>query len=92
MQLNSIAYIETLCTFHILKKFKLNLLDNMKYLSVFFIFFFMGSICKSIGLEPGYYDTSVRRGGFMFLSGSDNDIVGMWPPIRGTRKEFPLMD
>jgi hypothetical protein len=34
--------------------------------------------------------TGYQQGDVLFLSGSDNDIVGFWPPIHETRTEFPL--
>ena len=48
---------------------------------------FMEHLCISVGLDNGY-----QQGDYLMLSGQDNDIVGFWPPIQGTRTEFPLMD
>lgn len=36
--------------------------------------------------------TSYSPSDVMFLTGSDNDIVGFWPPIAEARTEFPLQD
>ena len=38
--------------------------------------------------SEGAYET----GDFLGLTGSDNDIVGFWPPIIGQRTAFPLID
>ncbi len=46
---------------------------------------FMTSISKLIGGM-----NSFDRGDMVVLTGSDNDIVGFWPPIRGVQHEFPL--
>ncbi len=48
---------------------------------------FMERLCESVGLSDGY-----QQGDYLMLTGQDNDIVGFWTPIEGTRGEFPLMD
>lgn len=48
---------------------------------------FMEHLCISVGLGDGY-----QQGDYLMLTGQDNDIVGFWPPVQGTRTEFPLMD
>ncbi len=48
---------------------------------------FMERLCESVGLADGY-----QQGDYLMLTGQDNDIVGFWPPIEGSRSEFPLMD
>lgn len=48
---------------------------------------FMKLFCQSVGLGGCY-----QRGDCLFLTGSDNDSVGFWPPIFGQREGFPIMD
>ena len=48
---------------------------------------FMERLCLSVGLASGY-----KREGFIFFTGQDNDVVGLWPPIEGSRLEFPIME
>lgn len=48
---------------------------------------FMDCLCRCVHLDGGF-----DQGDVLFLTGSDNDIVGFWPPIGGTRTEFPLLD
>jgi hypothetical protein len=47
---------------------------------------FMELLCVSVGLDDGY-----QRGDWIMLSGKDNDTVAFWPPIEGSRTEFPLL-
>ena len=47
---------------------------------------FMQHLCASVKLGGGY-----RQGDYLMLTGSDNDIVGCWPQVGGSREEFPLM-
>lgn len=49
---------------------------------------FMECLCVSVDLSGGYY----QQDNFIFLNGQDNDIVGFWPPIKGIRTEFPIMN
>jgi len=53
---------------------------------------FMKLFCISAGLDDGYQKERFQQGGFMMLTGQDNDIVGFWPPIDGSRSEFPILD
>lgn len=46
---------------------------------------FMDRLYCSVSPTDGY-----QKGDVLFLTGSDNDIVGFWPPILETRTEFPL--
>jgi len=53
---------------------------------------FMEKLCISAGLVDNNKKDGFWRGGFMLLTGQDNDIVGFWPPLGSPREEFPLMD
>lgn len=46
---------------------------------------FMDRLYASVSSTDAYQQSDV-----LFLTGSDVDIVGFWPPILGTRTEFPL--
>jgi len=46
---------------------------------------FMDCLFRCVGSPDGY-----QQGDVLFLTGSDNNIVGFWPPILETRVEFPM--
>jgi len=46
---------------------------------------FMERLVTAIGSLCGY-----EQGDFQFLTGRANDIVGCWPPIGGSRTQFPF--
>jgi len=48
---------------------------------------FMDRLYRSVSPIDEY-----QKGDVLFLTGADNDAVGFWPPILGTRTEFPLTE
>jgi len=48
---------------------------------------FMDRLYSSVSPVDSY-----QQGDVLFLTGSDNDIVGFWPPIDEIQTEFPLTD
>jgi hypothetical protein len=53
---------------------------------------FMELLCCSVGHIHGYEEDSFAWSGCLLMTGMDNDIVGIWPPLVSKRTEFPLME